>query len=78
MAGLPISIVNRAKEILKQKFENNDQIFETLIDSKIINDVNDDKDTKLIVVKINADQTYSPYPFIEINSFIIIYSNLYF
>ena len=44
MAGLPISIVNRAKEILERKFENNDKMFETLIESKIMNDVNDVND----------------------------------
>ena len=44
MAGLPISIVNRAKEILERKFENNDKMFETLSESKIVNDVNDVND----------------------------------
>ena len=59
MAGLPITIVNRAKEIMKQKFENNDQIFETLADSKIINDVNVDEDLKLFIdeiIEINTDE----------------------
>jgi len=49
MAGLPISIVDRAKEVLKKKFENNDQIFETLIDNKI---KNDDKDLTLLIDEI--------------------------
>ena len=59
MAGLPISIVNRAKEVLKQKFENNNQIFETLIDSNIINDVNEDNDIKLFIdelKELNTDE----------------------
>ena len=59
MAGLPISIVNRAKEVLKQKFENNNQIFETLIDSNIINDVNEDNDIKLLIdelKELNTDE----------------------
>ncbi len=38
MAGLPNIIINRANEILKHKFENNDEIFETLADSKLIID----------------------------------------
>ena len=44
MAGLPNSIINRAKEILTQKFENNDDLIETLIDNKTIidNKINDE------------------------------------
>ena len=57
MAGLPISIVNRAKEILKRKFENNDKMFETLIHSKIINDVNDEIDIKPIIDQIKEINT---------------------
>ena len=57
MAGLPISIVNRAKEILKRKFENNNKMFETLIDSKIINDVNEDIDIKPIIDEIKEINT---------------------
>jgi len=59
MAGLPISIVNRAKEVLKQKFENNNQIFETLIDSNIKNNVNEDNDIKLFIdelKELNTDE----------------------
>ncbi len=58
MAGLPTSIVNRAKEILNQKFENNDQIFKELIDSKIINDVNNDNSMQLIdeIKELNTDE----------------------
>jgi DNA mismatch repair protein MutS len=44
MAGLPNSIITRAKEILTQKFENNDDLIETLVDNKPIidNKINDD------------------------------------
>jgi len=62
MAGLPISIVNRAKEILKQKFENNDQIFETLAGSKNINEVNDDKDLRQLMDEIKALNTDETTP----------------
>ena len=43
MAGLPDIIINRASEILKHKFENNDEIFETLADTKLLID-NPEKD----------------------------------
>ena len=44
---------------MKQKFENNNQIFETLIDSNIINDVNEDNDIKLLIdelKELNTDE----------------------
>jgi len=52
MAGLPISIVNRAEEILRQKFENNNQIFETLVEDRNINNVDENKDLELLMDKI--------------------------
>ena len=59
MAGLPISIVKRAYEILKQKFENNNQIFETLAESSTTNDANDYIHQKIFmdeIKELNTDE----------------------
>ncbi|OUW80162.1 MAG: DNA mismatch repair protein MutS [bacterium TMED217] len=50
MAGLPNSIIKRAKEILSQKFENNDELIETLIDDEPIID-NKIKDNFNLLIK---------------------------
>ena len=54
MAGLPNSIIERAKEILTQKFENNDELFETLIDNKPIIDNKTNNELKLLKEQIEA------------------------
>jgi Mismatch repair ATPase (MutS family) len=61
MAGLPISIVDRAKEILKQKFENNNRMFEILSDNNIfmVNEVNKHQDQKVLmdeIKELNTDE----------------------
>ena len=52
MAGLPNSIITRAKEILTQKFENNDELIETLIDRKPIIDIKINDDLNLLIDEI--------------------------
>ena len=54
MAGLPNIIINRANEILKHKFENNDEIFETLADSKLIIDSPRREELNLLADEIKA------------------------
>ena len=54
MAGLPDIIINRASEILKHKFENNDEIFETLADSKLIIDSPRREELNLLADEIKA------------------------
>jgi len=54
MAGLPNIIINRADEILKHKFENNDEIFETLADSKLIIDSPRKEELNLLADEIKA------------------------
>ena len=54
MAGLPNIIINRANEILKHKFENNDEIFETLADSKLIIDSPRKEELNLLADEIKA------------------------
>ena len=54
MAGLPDIIINRASEILKHKFENNDEIFETLADTKLIIDNPEKDEFNLLVDEIQA------------------------
>ena len=57
MAGLPTSIVERAKSILKQKFENNEQIFETLMDENTLNDNIENDFLKQLLDEIKATKT---------------------
>ena len=52
MAGLPSSIIIRAKEILTQKFENNDGLIETLVDNKSIIDVKINDNLNLLIDEI--------------------------
>ena len=54
MAGLPNSIIMRAKEILTQKFENNNELFETLIDNNIINNIEVKDDLNLLIEDIQS------------------------
>ncbi|MED5553779.1 MAG: DNA mismatch repair protein MutS, partial [Candidatus Neomarinimicrobiota bacterium] len=54
MAGLPDIIINRASEILKHKFENNDEIFETLADTKLLIDNPEKDEFNLLVDEIQA------------------------
>jgi DNA mismatch repair protein MutS len=54
MAGLPNSIIMRAKEILAQKFENNNELFETLIDNNIINNIEVKDDLNLLIEYIQS------------------------
>jgi len=54
MAGLPNSIIMRAKEILAQKFENNNELFETLIDNNIINNIEVKDDLNLLIEDIQS------------------------
>ena len=52
MAGLPNSIITRAKEILTQKFENNDELIETLIDRNPIIGIKINDDLNLLIDEI--------------------------
>ena len=54
MAGLPNIIINRANEILKHKFENNDEIFETLADTKLLIDNPEKDEFNLLADEIKA------------------------
>ena len=54
MAGLPNSIIQRAKEIFSHKFENNDEIFETLADTKLLIDNPGKDEFNLLVDEIQA------------------------
>ena len=54
MAGLPNIIINRANEILKQKFENNDEIFETLAGRELIIDSPRKEERNLLADEIKA------------------------
>ena len=54
MAGLPNSIIMRAKEILSKKFDNNDELFETLIDNDIINNVEVKDKSHLLMKEIQS------------------------
>jgi DNA mismatch repair ATPase MutS len=48
MAGLPFSVVRRAKEILHHKFENNDKIMHYLDEKQNVNlQKKEDKNTQL-------------------------------
>ena len=54
MAGLPNSIIQRAKEILIHKFENNDEIIETLINDNLIKDESQNNNLNFLADEINA------------------------
>ena len=54
MAGLPNSIIQRAKEILIHKFENNDEIIETLINDNLLKDESQNNNLNFLADEINA------------------------
>jgi DNA mismatch repair protein MutS len=54
MAGLPDIIINRASEILRHKFENNDEIIETLINDNLLKDESQNNNLNFLADEINA------------------------
>ena len=51
MAGLPFSVIARAKQILIQKFENNDQLTNNLINDDFINPIDKIENEEMIKLK---------------------------
>lgn len=54
MAGLPNSIIQRAKEILMHKFENNNEIIETLIDKNLLKDESQNNNLNFLADEISS------------------------
>jgi len=54
MAGLPNSIIQRAKEILMHKFENNDEIIEALIDKNLLKDESQNNNLNFLADEISS------------------------
>ena len=51
MAGLPSSVITRAKQILIQKFENNDQLTDNLNNDDLINPIDKIENEEMIKLK---------------------------
>ena len=51
MAGLPSSVITRAKQILIQKFENNDQLTDNLHNDDSINPIDKIENEEMIKLK---------------------------
>ena len=51
MAGLPSSVIARAKQILIQKFENNDQLTDNLNNNDLMNPIDKIENEEMIKLK---------------------------
>ena len=51
MAGLPSSVIARAKQILIQKFENNDQLTDNLNNDDLMNPIDKIENEEMIKLK---------------------------